>query len=107
MTQVKLLEIAQAQPHLWPSNAGLLGSKTLVKTLEGVLLDKDSGYTTAALMPVDTTVVKVSLNVVLPSFIIKQRLSEETWRSRSIFSKAGPETVSYDDAECNQCRLYQ
>ncbi|KAF9067379.1 hypothetical protein BDP27DRAFT_1364948 [Rhodocollybia butyracea] len=58
MTRIKLLEIAQAQPHLWPSNAGSLGSKTLVKTLEGVLLGKGSGYTTTAPMPVDTTVVK-------------------------------------------------
>ncbi|KAF9059157.1 hypothetical protein BDP27DRAFT_1431777 [Rhodocollybia butyracea] len=59
MTQKELLEIAQAQPHLWPSNSvGSLKNRTVVKILEEVLLDKDSRYYTTAPMPLDTVVIK-------------------------------------------------
>ncbi|KAF9059012.1 hypothetical protein BDP27DRAFT_1503133 [Rhodocollybia butyracea] len=59
MLRKDLLGIAQAQPHLWPSSTvGSLTTKTTVKILERVFLEKNSGYRTTAPMPLDTTVFK-------------------------------------------------
>ncbi|KAJ3710175.1 hypothetical protein C8R42DRAFT_729503 [Lentinula raphanica] len=58
MDQKSLFELANSHRHLWPTNAGPLNTKTTVSTMERALSDRNGGYCTMALLPVNTVALK-------------------------------------------------